>query len=209
MSRRNNFVTNAVVNPTLRFAREVLGEYKFSGVLEASGLGHFVRLDLPENDDLETMTSEYSDLMAALRGLPDGDSVLREVGRRTFLHSLSAQGHYYRILSQAVLQAMPYNQAASAVLSAFTRAIMRSNPHVSAYFDTIKHGHFSPHTFQYHETTCAMCFGQTADAPICSMYTGSLSAAMYWATNRHHSVVEVDCMAMGGKSCAFLIEVTK
>jgi predicted hydrocarbon binding protein len=207
--RKNAFVVNAVAHPTFLFLREILGDDAFSRRLEAAGLKHLAGVDIPDNSNLLLRTEEYANVIAAMHHAADGSSLLREVGRRTFRHSIDSHWLYYGLSAFGKgLHMLPYNKASEIIVKSIVKVLVTSNPTVVAWSETVTRTG-KPNAYIYQESTCAMCYGRTADEPVCVMYAGFIAEAMFWATNRRHSVVEIECMAKGDPACKFLVEVAE
>lgn len=199
---RNKKTANAVVYATLKSAHEILGSEQMEILLRQNGLGFLVNNYPPDNTDLGVATETYARIIQAIESQSDGQSILYEIGRRTFRHTQAQHAGVYK-LAGAALRFMPRNMALNAVLAAIVNALTTTNPTVVAWHER---AHNSPNGFLYAEATCAMCYGRTADEPVCTMYNGFLSEAAFWATGVQHSVIEVRCIAQGDTACEFLIE---
>ena len=61
-------------------------------------------------------------------------------------------------------------------------------------------------TYRYHINPCPVCWGRSADRPICFAAKGLLEEGLQWVSGgRKFRVDEIDCVAMGDENCTFAI----
>ena len=54
---------------------------------------------------------------------------------------------------------------------------------------------------------CPMCWGRTADEPICHLGVGLLRSISFWVTGgKEFRISETECIAMGGEACIYTID---
>ena len=60
--------------------------------------------------------------------------------------------------------------------------------------------------YAYIMNPCPVCWGRTADRPICFAGGGLLEAGLHWLTGgREFRVDEIECVAAGGETCTYAI----
>jgi predicted hydrocarbon binding protein len=56
---------------------------------------------------------------------------------------------------------------------------------------------------------CPVCWGRTADQPVCHLAIGVLRSALAWASGgKEFRMAETECKAMGDENCVIQIEKT-
>jgi predicted hydrocarbon binding protein len=64
-----------------------------------------------------------------------------------------------------------------------------------------------PDRFYYHIDRCPVCWGRTADVPICHAGLGLLQEGLHWVTGgKNIWVEETHCIAKGDPACTYVID---
>ena len=60
--------------------------------------------------------------------------------------------------------------------------------------------------FLYYIDRCPVCWGRKTDKPVCHAGTGLLQEGLRWVSGgKEFRVDEIECIAMGAKSCVFAV----
>ena len=60
--------------------------------------------------------------------------------------------------------------------------------------------------YTYRMAPCPVCWGRTADRPICFAAKGLLEEGLHWVSSgRKFRVEEIECIAMGDEACTYAI----
>ncbi len=194
----NAVIVNALVRQALMAAQEVMGANGLNAVLRSSGLDRYVDHMPPDNLDAGVSAGEYARLNEAIAAFygRGGKGMLKRIGRASFQYGVREQSALLGLAGVA-LKLLPPRQRIKLVLNNLAGALKKSNSQVEAWVEE------RGDRIAYLESTCAVCHGRQASAPICHLYVGSISEAVRWATGVEHTIIETHCMAMGESFCRF------
>jgi predicted hydrocarbon binding protein len=94
---------------------------------------------------------------------------------------------------------MPLDAKLKAGIPAMARAFTEFSDQKSTVEDRGDH-------YAYLMNPCPVCWGRTADQPICFAGRGLLEAGLSWLSDgREFRVEEIECVAAGGENCTYAI----
>jgi len=197
--RAEDVIVNALVRQALSCIQEVMGDNGLNAVLRASGLERFID-NFPPNDlSPGIKTADYARLNQAIEDFygRGGRGILRRIGKASFQYGVREQSALLGVAG-AALKLLPEKQSIKFILNSMAGALKKSNANVNAWVEDADR-------LSYLEDTCGICHSRTSRDPVCHLYVGSISEAVYWATGKSYRIIETDCMAKGDPYCRFEI----
>jgi len=194
-------LVNALMRQAILAIEEVMGTQGLNVVLREAGLERYVDNLPPDDLELGAHASEYATLNRAVQSFYGraGKGMLRRIGRASFRYGVEEQAALMGLVG-AGLKLMPQKTRLRFILNQMAKALMDTNDDVCIIIEETPEGPV------FADYSCAICYGQQADEPICHLYVGSISEAVKWATGRDYPVREISCRAMGERACRFLVE---
>jgi len=194
-------LVNGLMRQAILAVEEVMGTNGLNAMLRQAGLERYVGNPPPDDLELGAHASEYAALNRAVqifygRG---GKGILRRIGRASFRYGVEEQATLMGLIG-AGLRVMPQKVRARFVLNQMAKALMDTNDEVCIVVEQLPEG------LVFADYSCAVCYNQRAEEPICHLYVGSIDEAVRWATGRDYSVREIACRATGEPACRFLVE---
>jgi hypothetical protein len=193
---------NKIARIYLEAMEEVLGKNRLVDAFRVAGLTELIDRYPPSNLDKEFDFAGYAALNAALDeiyGPRGGRGLALRSGQAAFDHglknfgALAGAGHpAYRML--------PLETKLSMGLAALARVFNHfSDQHTTV--DDVGDAHI------YNIHQCAVCWGRTADRPICFAAVGVLQNGLRWLSGgREFRVEQTLCKAAGDDKCSFHIQ---
>ncbi|KPL06841.1 hypothetical protein AMJ86_06960 [bacterium SM23_57] len=196
------FYPNIWGRSILTSAEDILGVNGINALLNLAGMQQYIGNYPPDNIKKVFPFSHVAKLQQALYdmyGSRGARVFATRGGEETFRHSLDK----YDKVQKAALAAMSIgstetrNRIGLQFFSKFFNTVSDQVVHIE-----------EDHTYWYWIIeTCPMCWGRTADEPVCHLGVGVLNAASFWATGgKRFRIAETECIAMGSKTCVYAIE---
>ncbi len=196
-------VVNALMRQAILAIEEVMGKQGLNIVLRQAGLDRYVDNPPPDDLGLDTHASEYSALNQAVMSFYGraGRGMLQRIGRASFRYGAEEQATLMGLVGVG-LKLMPQKTRARFILNQMAKALMDTNPDACERVEETAEG------LVFAEYSCAICYGQHDDKPVCHLLVGSVAEAVKWATGQEYPVREITCRAMGADACRVLVEGT-
>lgn len=189
--------TNIIARFTLEAIEEIVGKSGLNAILNLADLSHLIDNYPPADLEKAFDFADYSALMGALDETygPRGARGLQvHAGRAAFNRA------WEKMEALVGVEDLPFGVLPlNAVLPAVARAFTRFSDQSSWVED-------DGDRYLHHTDPCPVCWGRTADRPICFAAKGLLQEGLHWLTGgRSFRVDEIECLAMGDDSCTFAI----
>ncbi len=183
---------------------EVMGAHGVDAVLRLAALEKFIQNYPPAEKERDFPFETVSLLQSTLEqayGPRGGRGVALRVGRACFKSGLKEYGSMLGLTEMAFrLLSLPTKLRTGATAFA---------------------GLFNSHTDQkvrveekdnkifWHIERCPLCWGRTADEPVCHLAVGLLQESLYWLSGgKVFDVKETTCIAQGDSTCTIMIDPT-
>ncbi|MFQ6099756.1 MAG: V4R domain-containing protein [Anaerolineae bacterium] len=195
------YYTNMIVRFTLEAMEEVMGRNGLNAILNLAGLSHLIDNYPPANLKKEFDFADFSALMGALEemyGARGGRGLQLRAGRVGFARGGQKMGAMVGV-SDLAFKVLPLGAKLKAGLPAMAKVFSQFSDQKSTVEDRGDH-------YVYIIHLCPVCWGRTADRPICFAAKGLLEEALHWVSGGlKFRVEEVECVAVGGETCTFAI----
>ena len=126
--------------------------------------------------------------------------MLQRIGRASFRYGVEEQAALMGVAGVA-LKVMSQRARVKFILTRVAKALMEVNEETCIEVEE------TPEGFVFVDMFCALCYGRQAEEPVCHLLVGSIDEAVKWATGKEYEVREIECRAMGGDACRFLVVV--
>ena len=183
---------------------EVMGSHGVDAILLLASLEKFVQNYPPDakvrDFPFETVRLLQSTLEKAY-GPRGGRGLALRVGRACFKYGLKDYGSMLGLTEMAFrLLSMPTK------LSAGARSFAGL---FNKYTDQKVQVEEKENKIFWHIERCPLCWGRTADEPICHLAVGLLQESLYWLSGgKVFDVKETTCIAQGDATCTIAIDTT-
>jgi predicted hydrocarbon binding protein len=183
---------------------EVMGSHGVDAILLLASLEKFVQNYPPDakvrDFPFETVSLLQSTLEKAY-GPRGGRGLALRVGRASFKYGLKEYGSMLGLTEMAFrLLSMPTK------LSAGARSFAGL---FNKYTDQKVQVEEKENKIFWHIERCPLCWGRTADEPICHLAVGLLQESLYWLSGgKVFDVKETTCIAQGDATCTIAIDTT-
>ncbi|MCX6058585.1 MAG: 4-vinyl reductase [Chloroflexi bacterium] len=183
---------------------EVMGSHGVDAILLLASLEKFVQNYPPDakvrDFPFETVSLLQSTLEKAY-GPRGGRGLALRVGRACFKYGLKEYGSMLGLTEMAFrLLSMPTK------LSAGARSFAGL---FNKYTDQKVQVEEKENKIFWHIERCPLCWGRTADEPICHLAVGLLQESLYWLSGgKVFDVKETTCIAQGDATCTIAIDTT-
>ncbi len=183
---------------------EVMGSHGVDAVLHLASLEKFIQ-NYPSDGKVrdfpfETVSLLQSTLEQAY-GPRGGHGLALRVGRACFKYGLKEYGSMLGLTEMAFrLLSMPTKLSAGArsFASLFNK-----------YTDQKVQVEEKENMIFWHIERCPLCWGRTADEPVCHLAVGLLQESLYWLSGgKVFDVKETTCIAQGDATCTIAIDTT-
>lgn len=195
------YYPNLVARVYLEAMEEVMGKNGLNAVLNLAGLSHLIDNYPPTNLKKEFEFSHYSMLNGALDELygPRGGRGLQlRAGRASWARGLQGLGALSGV-GDLAFKVLPLGAKLKAGLPAMAKVFTQISDQKSTIEDR---GDYYAYIMQ----PCPVCWGRTADSPICFAGKGLLEEGLHWlSSGLKFRVDEIECVAMGGETCTYAI----
>ncbi len=199
---RSYYWPNKLGRITLLSLQDVMGRKGLNAVLNLAKLRHLINNYPPNNLDLGWSFAEMAALNQALEdahGILGGRGLAVRAGRASLYYILKDFGAVVGI-GDLAFRFLPLRRKMSLTLHALAETFNKTS-------DEIVRLEQEPDRFLYHVDRCPVCWGRSAEEPICRLTLGTLQEAMYWATGgKNIRVDEVACFATGDTTCTFAVD---
>jgi hypothetical protein len=196
------YYPNLIARIYLESMEEVMGTNGLKAVLHLAGLSCLAEEFPPANLEKEFDFADYSMVNQALEemyGPRAGRGLELRAGRASFARGVEQLGPLIGITEEA-FKIMPMAAKLKAGIPALARVFTELSDQRSTVED---HGEY----YSYSMHPCPVCWGRTADLPICFAGRGLLEAGLSWLTDgREFRVEETECVAAGGETCTYAIQ---
>jgi hypothetical protein len=180
---------------------DVMGKCGVSKALNQAGLRYRTNSYPPDNLTLDWSFDEMAALNQAvedLYGTHGGRALLVRAGRVTAYHIFGDVGAVLGIASFA-LRLFPQRLRVRIGLNALADTFNKTS-------DQIVRIEENTDQFYYHVERCPICWGRSADEPVCGAGLGLVQEGLYWASGGWKIPVrEVSCVARGDPACTYAI----
>ena len=196
------YYPNKIARIYLEAMEDVLGNNGLFAALRVAGLTELIDHYPPSNLDKEFDFAGYAALNAALDtiyGPRGGRGLALRSGRAALDHGLKSFGALAGA-GHASFRVLPLETKLSKGLAALARVFNHFSDQTTTVDDV-------DDAFVYHIHLCAVCWGRTADRPICYAAVGVLQEGIRWVTGgREFQVDQTLCKAAGDDKCSFHIQ---
>ncbi len=196
-----HYYPNLIARIYLESMEEVMGKNGLKAVLHLAGLSSLVKEYPPANLEKEFDFADYSTLNRALEemyGPRAGRGLGLRAGRASFARGVGELGPLIGITAEA-FKLMPLDAKLKAGIPALAKMFTQFSDQKSSVEDRGDH-------YVYIMAPCPVCWGRTADRPICYAGRGLLEAGLHWVSNgREFRVDETECVAAGDETCTYAI----
>ena len=181
---------------------EVMGSHGVDAVLRLASLEQYIQNYPPDGKEREFPFEMVSLLQSTLEqtyGLRGGRGVALRVGRACFKYGLKEYGSMLGLTEMAFrLLSLPRK------LSIGTKSfadLFNKHTDQKVWVEEKENKIF------WHIERCPLCWGRTADEPVCHLAVGLLQESLYWISGgKLFDVAETTCIAQGDATCTIVID---
>ncbi len=196
-----HYYPNMIVHYMLEAMEEIMGKNGLNAILNMAGLSHlidnFPPIDLNKGFDF----AEFSALCGALEdmyGRRGGRGLQLRAGRVGFAKGGRKMGAMVGV-GDLAFKVLPMNAKLKIGLPAMAMVFTQFSDQKSTVEDHGDH-------YIYTMAPSPVCWGRTADRPICFAAKGLLEEGLHWVSGgRKFRVDETECIAMGAERCLFAV----
>jgi predicted hydrocarbon binding protein len=198
------YYANKIVRITLEALEEVMGKNGVNAILNLAHLPHLIGNLPPDNLNREFNFSDFSALNLALEemyGPRGGRGLALRAGRAAFADSLRNFGALAGA-GDLAFKVLPLYAKMRIGIPAMARIFSQ----ISDQYSTVRE---QENEFIYTIHRCPVCWGRTADKPVCFVAVGLLQEGLKWLSGGNEfRVNESHCVAVGDEVCEFVIQKT-
>ncbi len=180
---------------------EIMGKNGLKAILNLAGLSHLIDNYPPANLDKEFDFADYSALNGALEemyGPRGGRGLQLRAGRASFAQGVRMMGPMVG-MGDLAFKVLPLKAKLKVGIPAMAKVFTQFSDQRSTVEDEDEY-------YAYAMNPCPVCWGRTADRPICFAGKGLLEEGLHWVSGGlKFRVEEIECVAMGGESCKYAI----
>jgi predicted hydrocarbon binding protein len=195
------YYPNLIARIYLEAMEEVMGKNGLNAILNLAGIPHLIDSYPPANMDKQFDFADYSALNGALEemyGQRGGRGLELRAGRASFARGLQNLGPLSGV-SDLAFKLLPLNAKLRAGIPAMAKVFSQVSDQKSTVQDQGEY-------YCYAMNPCPVCWGRTAEQPICFAGRGLLEEGLYWlSSGRKFRVEEIECVAAGGSVCTYAI----
>jgi len=195
------YYPNMIVHYMLEAMEEIMGKNGLNAILNLGGLSHLIDNYPPPNLKKEFDFSNVSTLCGSLEemyGPRGGRGLQLRAGRVGFAKGGRKMGAMVGV-GDLAFRVLPLSAKLKAGLPAMAMVFTQFSDQKSTVDDRDDH-------YIYTMAPSPICWGRTADRPICFAAKGLLEEGLHWVSNgRKFRVDETECIAMGAERCLFAI----
>jgi len=195
------YYPNLIARIYLEAMEEVMGKNGLNAILNLAGLPQLIDNYPPSNLNKEFDFADYSVLNGALEemyGPRGGRGLQLRAGRASFAQGVRMLGPMVG-MGDLAFKVLPLR----AKLKVGAPAMAKVFSTFSDQKSTVENrGDY----YAYIMNPCPVCWGRTADRPICFAGKGLLEEGLHWVSGgRKFRVEEIECVAMGAETCTYAI----
>lgn len=198
------YYANKIARITLEALEEVMGKNGVNAILNLAHLPHLIGNLPPDNLNREFNFSDFSALNLALEemyGPRGGRGLALRAGRAAFADSLRNFGALAGA-GDLAFKVLPLYAKMRIGIPAMARIFSQ----ISDQYSTVRE---QENEFIYTIHRCPVCWGRTADKPVCFVAVGLLQEGLKWLSGGNEfRVNESHCVAVGDEVCEFVIQKT-
>ncbi len=195
------YYPNKIGRIYLEAMEEVMGKGGINAVLNLAKLSHMIDNYPPNNLAKELDFADFSAINAAIEemyGPRGGRGLALRAGRASFAQGLSDFGALIGV-SELAFKVIPLGTKLKVGLRAMAETF-------STFSDQKSYVTEEEERFVYTIEVCPVCWGRTADHPVCYAATGLLQEGLRWLSGgKDFRVEQFHCHAMGHDTCDFAI----
>jgi len=186
---------------TILALENVMGKNGLNAILNMAGLSHLIDNYPSDNLTREFDFADYAALMQALEdmyGPRGGRGLALRAGRATFDRVLKDFGPMVGMADLA-FKVLPLDVKVKVGLRVMGETLTKISDQINEVEDAGEH-------YLYKIVQCPACWGRKTDKPCCHIAVGLLQEGLHWLSGgKEFRVTEVACIAMGEKSCDFVV----
>jgi predicted hydrocarbon binding protein len=193
---------NKIARISLQALEEVMGKNGLNAILNLAHLPHLIDNLPPDNLGREFNFSDFSALNQALEemyGPRGGRGLAQRAGRAAFADSLRNFGALAGV-GDLAFKVLPLHTKMRIGIPAMAKIFSQ----ISDQYSTVQE---REEDFVYTIHRCPVCWGRTADRPVCFIAVGLLQEGLKWLSGGNEfRINESRCVAMGDPVCDFVIQ---
>jgi hypothetical protein len=195
------FYPNKIARTYIIALEDVMGKNGLNAILNLAGLSHLIDNYPSDNFDKEFEFAEFSALNWALEemyGPRGGRGLELRAGRAAFARGLPGFGPLAGV-GDLAFRVLPLSARLKTGLPALAKIFTQFSDQNSEVEDK---GDYYTYTMD----PCPVCWGRTADRPICFAGMGVIEEGLHWVSGgKKFRVDEIECVAAGGEICTYAI----
>lgn len=180
---------------------DVMGSNGLNAILNLAGLQAYIGNYPPDNLDRQFDFADFTALNAALEdmyGPRGGRGLALRAGRACFSQGLKNFGALAGV-GDLAFKVLPLVAKLKMGIPAMGTIFSNFSDQITVVAEQDDH-------YTYTITQCPVCWGRTADKPVCHAASGLLQEGLRWLSGGHEfRVVETECHAKGDPACVFVI----
>ncbi|MBE2199311.1 MAG: 4-vinyl reductase [Anaerolinea sp.] len=181
---------------------EVMGRNGLNALLNLTEMRQFIQEPPPDNLERQFDFAYIANLTQGLDeiyGPRGGRGLALRGGRAIFSRGLKQFGALAGV-GDLAFKVLPLQTKLKIGVPAVARIFTQFSDQSSRVEEYDDH-------FLYYIDRCSMCWGREASRPICFIAVGILQESLRWVSGGlEFRIEEVECIAMGAKSCVFRID---
>ena len=193
---------NKIARISLQALEEVMGKNGLNAILNLAHLPHLIDNLPPDNLGREFNFSDFSALNQALEemyGPRGGRGLAQRAGRAAFADSLRNFGALAGV-GDLAFKVLPLHIKMRIGIPAMAKIFSQISDQQSTAQEREE-------DFVYTIHRCPVCWGRTADRPVCFIAVGLLQEGLKWLSGGNEfRINESHCVAMGDPVCDFVIQ---
>lgn len=204
MSNDSFFYPQKMGRVMLLGLEEVTGKSGLASILDLGGLAHLKQNPPPATADKTFGFEAVSQIHQSLEqqfGPRGGRGLALRAGRACFKYGLKEYGSLMGITEMA-FRLLPLQTKLRAGAKSFADLFNKHTDQKVRLEETDE-------KIFWRIERCPLCWGRTADEPICHLAVGLLQEALYWVSGgKVFNVEETACIAQGAAACTIEIDKT-
>ena len=191
------YYPNMIVHYMLEAMEEIMGKNGLNAILNLAGLAHLIDNYPPKDLKKEFEFADYSGLNGALEemyGPRGGRGLQLRAGRASFAEGVRMMGPMVG-MSDLAFKVLPLSVKIKVGVPAMAKVFTQFSDQTSTVEDRGEY-------YAYVMNPCPVCWGRTADRPICFAAKGLLEEGLHWVSGgKKFRVEEIECVAAGAETC--------
>jgi predicted hydrocarbon binding protein len=201
---------DAYIRWALIAIEEMVGTQDLKSMLQANKLDRLIGNYPPENLKVSHNIThkDYANLCVGLLNYygKDGKNQSIRFGRIATKPAIEKQGKLFNMTVTTAVKFLPFSLQVKTALDSIKNDLEKIYKEVE--YDVSVSIEDRGDRWAYIDTSCAICAGKEADAPICWSWVGTLEESVRWLTGKEVAVDQVKCRAMGDSACVWEISKT-